>query len=52
MCLFCDIQAKTPLTIGGKLWGENNFWTFDEVAIWNRAMLEEEIETLYNNSIV
>lgn len=42
-------EASATLILGGPLYGENNFCAFDELAIWGRALSEEEVRALYNN---
>ena len=37
------------LTLGGKFTKEGPAESFDEIAIWDRVIMEEEVETLYNN---
>ena len=42
------IPSGEALKIGGGLIQENNFQSFDEIAIWSRALSDAEIEALYN----
>ena len=42
-------EASAKLILGGSIHGENNFCAFDELAIWNRALSEDEVKALYNN---
>ena len=37
------------LTFGGKFEKDGQVESFDEIAIWDRVITEEEVETLYNN---
>ncbi|MFC1576614.1 LamG-like jellyroll fold domain-containing protein, partial [Candidatus Omnitrophota bacterium] len=40
---------STGYKIGEEMWGNNFSGTIDEVAIWDRALTETEIKTLYGN---
>ncbi|MFC1718189.1 LamG domain-containing protein, partial [Candidatus Poribacteria bacterium] len=45
------IPSESVLTIHGPTWGgDSNFQSYDEVAIWNRALTRQEITTLFNNT--
>ena len=41
--------ARIPLVIGGRLAVDRAFAAYDELCLWNRALSEAEIKTLYNN---
>lgn len=43
------LPADIPLKIGGGLIQENNYQSFDELAIWSRPLSSTEITTLFNN---
>ena len=45
------IPAEVPLKIGGGLIQDNNFQSFDELAIWSRPLSESDINSLFNNGI-
>ena len=42
------IPSRAVLKIGGGLVQKNNFQSFDEIAIWSRALSEAEIAALFN----
>jgi len=41
--------AKIPLSIGGRMAATTEFQAYDELAVWSRALTEEEVRKLYNN---
>ena len=45
------MPSSSPLRIlwGERYCGKDNWNTFDELAIWDRALTEEEIKAIYNN---
>lgn len=45
------IPADVALKIGGDLIQDNNFQSFDELAIWSRPLSKSEINALYNNGL-
>jgi len=44
-------SAEAILTIHGPSWGgDSNFQSYDEIAIWKRALTRDEVTTLFNNA--
>jgi len=39
---------EEALTFGGKFTKDGQVESFDEIAIWDRVITEEEVKTLYN----
>lgn len=47
--LTSSILNNQQFEIWNRSWKHNFWWLIDEVGIWNRALTQDEITTLYNN---